>query len=420
MSFASSIPFGRFPPARRAVALAFFVNGFGIGSWAPEVPVLAARLDIGERTIGLLIVAFGLGGILTMPLIARAIGRVGSRPPMLLTHFCAAFAFPALILAPDLAWAFAAIFLFGVMFAGMDAAMNANAISLERQMDRAIMSSSHGFWSVGGFVGAGAGGPIIAAFGPAAHAAVVAAVILVCFALVWKMARDDRAAASTTPGKPSAMQAADAGTGSQTSGYGPAGLFSAVAIGLFALVAMLPEGGTIDWSALYLKTELGADTATSGFALAAFSAAMAIFRFLGDDIRNRLGAVRTVRLFAFVAACGLLLAGLAGHILVALAGFALAGIGLANIVPIAFSAAGNVKGLPDGTGISIATAIGYSGGLMAPSVIGFLAEHIGLATVYLGMAGLLAIVLALSGMMAGADRERAEAPSGHGTGSLAP
>ncbi|NDW03743.1 MFS transporter [Jiella pacifica] len=404
MTFASPTVLGHFPPARRAVALAFFVNGFGIGSWAPEVPILAARLDIGEKTIGFLIVAFGLGGILTMPLIARAIGRLGSRPPMLLTHFFATFAFPALILAPDLAWAFVAIFLFGAMFAGMDAAMNANAISLERHMDRAIMSSSHGFWSVGGFVGAGAGGPIIAAFGPATHATVVAAVILVCFGFVWKMARDDRAAAVQTPSEVSAGKTG-AATGAAAVAYGPAGLFSAVAIGLFALVAMLPEGGTIDWSALYLKTELGADTATSGFALAAFSAAMAIFRFLGDDIRNRLGAVKTVRLFAFVAACGLLLAGLAGHILVALAGFALAGIGLANIVPIAFSAAGNVKGLPDGTGISIATAIGYSGGLMAPSVIGFIAEHVGLATVYLGMAGLLAIVLALSGMMAGADRE---------------
>ncbi|WAP70456.1 MFS transporter [Jiella pelagia] len=408
MTLASPISLGRFPPARRAVALAFFVNGFGIGSWAPEVPILAARLDIGEKTIGFLIVAFGLGGILTMPLIARAIGRLGSRPPMLLTHFFAAFAFPALIIAPSLGFAFVAIFLFGAMFAGMDAAMNANAITLERHMDRAIMSSSHGFWSVGGFVGAGAGGPIIAAFGYQTHAAVVAAVILICFAFVWKMARDDRAASAVKSGEAPARRP-DART-KAASAYSPAALFSAVAIGLFALVAMLPEGGTIDWSALYLKTELGADTATSGFALAAFSAAMAIFRFLGDDIRNRLGAVKTVRLFAFVAACGLLLAGLADHLLVALAGFALAGIGLANIVPIAFSAAGNVKGLPDGTGISIATAIGYSGGLMAPSVIGFIAEHVGLATVYLGMAGLLAIVLILSGMMAGADREVAATP----------
>ncbi len=403
MTFASPINLVHFPPARRAVALAFFVNGFGIGSWAPEVPVLAARLDISEKTIGFLIVAFGLGGILTMPLIARAIGRVGSRPPMLLTHFCAAFAFPALILAPSLGFAFAAIFVFGMMFAGMDAAMNANAITLERHMDRAIMSSSHGFWSVGGFVGAGAGGPIIAAFGPLAHAVAVAAVILICFALVWTMARDDRAAAVEKPDEATGPQSG--GGAKAASSYGTAGLLSAAAIGLFALVAMLPEGGTIDWSALYLKTELGADTATSGFALAAFSAAMAIFRFLGDDIRNRLGAVKTVRLFAFVAACGLALAGLADHILLALAGFALAGIGLANIVPIAFSAAGNVKGLPDGTGISIATAIGYSGGLMAPSVIGFVAEHVGLATVYLGMAGMLAVVIALSGMMAGADRE---------------
>ena len=402
MTLALPIRLDRFPPARRAVALAFFVNGFGIGSWAPEVPVIAARLEISEQTIGILILLFGVGGVLTMPLIARAIARIGSRPPMLLTHFLAAFAFPALILAPSLYTAFAAMLVFGAMFGGMDAAMNANAITLERQMDRAIMSSSHGFWSVGGFVGAGFGGPIIAAFGPAVHAGVVAAVILVCFVFVQRMARDDRDLhrnphANSASGGTASASKPDKAT--------PAGLISAGAIGIFALLAIMPEGGAIDWSALYLKSELGADTATSGFALAAFSATMAVFRFLGDDIRNRLGAVKTVRLFAFVAASGLLLTGLAGNIFIAIAGFAIAGIGLANIVPIAFSAAGNVKGLPDGTGISIATAIGYCGGLMAPSVVGFLAEHVGLATVYLGMAGLLSVILALSGMMALADRE---------------
>ncbi|TFF17613.1 MFS transporter [Jiella endophytica] len=396
MSLALPFALDRFPPARRAVALAFFVNGFGIGSWAPEVPVLAARLAITEQTIGLLIVAFGLGGVLTMPLIARAIGRAGSRPPLLITHLLGALAFPVLILSPDLFWAFAAIFVFGAMFGGMDAAMNANAITLERHMDRAIMSSSHGFWSVGGFVGAGFGGPIIAAFGPAGHAVVVAAVMLLCFAFVRRMARDDRDSASAADARPV--------TGGRKV-RDTAGLLGAAAIGVFALLAMLPEGSAIDWSALYLRQELGADTATSGFALAGFSAAMATFRFFGDDIRNRLGAVNTVRLFAFVAACGLVIAGLAGHIAIAIIGFALTGVGLANIVPIAFSAAGNVKGLPDGTGISIATAIGYSGGLMAPSVVGFIAEHVGLSTVYLGMAGLLAVILALSGMMALADRE---------------
>ncbi|MBO0662004.1 MFS transporter [Jiella sp. MQZ9-1] len=398
----------QFPPARRAVALAFFVNGFGIGSWAPQVPVLAARLDISAQTIGLLIFVFGLGGILTMPLIARAIGRVGSRPPLLVTHFAAAVAFPSLILAPDLAMAVVAIFLFGAAFGGMDAAMNAGAITLERHMDRAIMSSSHGFWSIGGFVGSGFGGPIIAAFGPAAHAGIVAAVILSCFVFVQRMARDDRDAAGDGPTADNVV--AGGAQPKRASAVQAAGLISAFTIGLFALLAMLPEGGAIDWSALYLRTELNADIAASGFGLAAFSITMATFRFFGDGIRNRLGAVKTVRLFAVVAACGLIVAGLAGHILAALFGFALAGIGLANIVPIAFSAAGNVKGLPDGTGITIATAIGYSGGLMAPSIIGFLADHVGLSTVYLAMAGLLGVIVLLSPMMALADRQAAEQP----------
>jgi MFS family permease len=177
-----------------------------------------------------------------------------------------------------------------------------------------------------------------------------------------------------------------------------------VAVGLFALFAMIPEGAAIDWSAVYLRQELGAGDAASGLAFAAFSLTMACFRFAGDGIRDRFGAVRTARVCSALAAAGLLAVGFAEALPVTLVGFALMGIGLSNMVPIAFSAAGNVEGLRPGTGLSIVSALGYSGILLAPSVIGFVAEHSGFRLIFLSLALLLVVTFLAAGLVRGADR----------------
>lgn len=176
----------------------------------------------------------------------------------------------------------------------------------------------------------------------------------------------------------------------------------AVLVGMMALFSMIPEGAVLDWSALYLQQELGASVEAAGFAFAAFSATMAVMRFSGDAIRDRLGAVLTLRLLTVVAGTGLLTAAFAGSVPVAALGFALAGLGIANMVPIAFSAAGNLPGLAAGVGISAVSFMGYSGLLFAPSLIGFIAKHTGLGPIYAGPAP--AIYSSASAFGAGAAR----------------
>ncbi len=139
-------------------------------------------------------------------------------------------------------------------------------------------------------------------------------------------------------------------------------------IGIMALFSMVPEGAVLDWGALYLKDELGASVELSGFGFAAFSATMAAMRFAGDHVRDRLGATLTLRICTVTALAGMVLAGLAPNAVLAILGFALAGIGISNMVPIAFSAAGNMPGLQPGIGLSVATTMGYSGMLFAPSL----------------------------------------------------
>jgi fucose permease len=166
---------------------------------------------------------------------------------------------------------------------------------------------------------------------------------------------------------------------------------------------MIPEGAVLDWAALYLKQELGAGIATAGLAFAAFSGTMALMRFAGDAVRNRFGAVTTLRVSALVAATGMLVGGLAPSAWVAILAFALSGFGIANMVPIAFSAAGNQPGLSPGAGLSTVTMMGYSGILLAPSVIGFIGQHIGFSPAFVGVSGLLVIVFLMAGLARAAD-----------------
>ena len=118
--------------------------------------------------------------------------------------------------------------------------------------------------------------------------------------------------------------------------------------------------------------------------LAAFALTMSVVRFGGDFIRDRLGAVRTLQICTVLAMIGMLVAGVAPNAIVAMIGFGICGLGISNMVPIAFSAAGNLPGYARGVALSVVTFLGYSGALFAPSIIGFIAEHTGFKSIFLG------------------------------------
>ena len=174
-------------------------------------------------------------------------------------------------------------------------------------------------------------------------------------------------------------------------------------LGFLALFSMVPEGAVLDWAAIYLQKELGSDVFVSGLGFAFFAGAMAIMRFLGDSVRNRFGAVRTLRISGLIGAAGLMGGALAPQDRLAIASFAVAGLGVANMVPVLFSAAGNHPSLPSASAISIVTMVGYCGILVAPSSIGFLAEHAGFRPTYLGLSVLLVVVALMAARAADAD-----------------
>ena len=371
---------------RWSVAAIFLVNGFLIGSWAPQIPGFLARLQITEFTLGLLILLFGLGALSAMPWCGALIGRLGSRRVIHLFGAVAVFGLLLIVLAPDVPLAALALFLFGATVGGMDVAMNANAVEVERRLRRAVMSSSHGFWSLGGFAGGGLGGLVIKDGGAVSHAIVVTVLALAVFMAA--------ARGLITETRPAIRQKFRLALPRSPTIY---------LVRIMALFSMIPEGAVLDWAALYLKQELGAGIATAGLAFAAFSGTMALMRFAGDAVRNRFGAVTTLRVSALVAATGMLVGGLAPSAWVAILAFALSGFGIANMVPIAFSAAGNQPGLSPGAGLSTVTMMGYSGILLAPSVIGFIGQHVGFSPAFVGVSGLLVIVFLMAGLARAAD-----------------
>ena len=377
--------------ARWAVAVMFLVNGFIMGSWAPQIPLLLPRHGLTAFGLGLLILGLGLGAVAAMALAGGLIARLGSAKVLRSFAVAASGTLAAVVLAPTLALLALAMVGMGGLIGCMDVAMNANAVEVERRLGRAIMSSSHGFWSLGGFLGGSLGGVLIAALGSAGHALVVSAVALGLVGLAAPTLRG----APPVPHPPTAA----GGAGSHWPRGGAIYL-----LGLMALGAMVPEGAVLDWSALYLARELGSPVAASGLAFAGFAAAMAVMRFAGDHLRGRHGAVATLRVSGAVAAAGLLAASLAPTAPLAIAGFALAGLGIANTVPIILSAAGNHPGLGAGVGISVVTMMGYSGILVAPASIGLVADHIGFRLTYAVLALVLIGVAALARRVAAADQ----------------
>lgn len=350
------LPLSRSRRARWAVSAVFFVNGGLFGSWAPHIPLVQERLALGPALLGAALLMIAVGALVAMPLAGALIGRTGSALPTRAATLAMCAAMPLPVLAPDLALLVAAFLLLGASNGIMDVAMNAHGVVVERQLQRPVMSSFHGMFSLGGLVGAASGAVLLGWLSPAAHI-LIAAGTLGALAL-----------AALPHLLPRRVDVGETGTSFA--------LPDRITIGLGALafLVMLSEGAVLDWSAAFLRDQLGASPGLAATGFAAFSATMAAARFGGDWLRRHLGSVRLVRGSALIAAAGLGGGLLADSPLWGVLGFACAGIGLANTVPVLFGAAGRLPGVVPGTAIAAVATTGYAGFLAGPPLIGFVAE----------------------------------------------
>jgi MFS family permease len=355
--------------AHVGTALVFFIHGAAIATWVPRIPAIKQDLGLTEGSLGIALLGIAVGALGAMQLAGPLLARYGSRP----VTRVAAIANAALLVTPALAWnlpsLLAALGLFGISIGLLDPAMNAHGVVVEQRRARPIMAGLHSMWSIGGLVGAvTAGLAARAGWDPLAQFT-VAAIVLSAVAVV--------ATRGLLPAEVDAVPI-PAVRGDQRPRAGAVGGWgrAVLLLGLIGFCSFLCEGTAADWSALYLR-DLGASPGAAAAGFAAFSLCMAAGRLVGDRLTVRLGPVRLVRDGSLVAAGGLGLGVVAGNELVAVVGFGLLGAGLAAVVPIAFSAAGNLGG-PGGVGIARVASIAYLGTLAGPPAVGFTAEVVSL------------------------------------------
>ncbi|MGY2374028.1 MFS transporter [Pseudomonas sp. SDO524_S393] len=357
--------------------IAFFIAGFGIAAWAPLVPYAKARAQLGEGTLGLLLLCLGVGSIIAMPLAGILASRYGCRRVLTAGTLMICLALPMLATVSSIPLLIAALFVFGAGLGTVDSTVNLQAVIVERASGKTMMSGFHGLFSLGGIVGAaGVTGLLGLGLAPL-HATLVAVVVMVLALL--------KAGPHLLP------------YGSESSGPAFAVPHGVVLfIGCLCCIVFLTEGAVLDWSAVFLSAERGMDEAYAGLGYAAFALTMTVGRLTGDAIVRRLGATRVIVTGGVLAASGLLLATLFPAWEAALLGYALVGAGCSNIVPVLYTAVGKQKVMPEHIAVPAITTLGYAGILAGPAVIGFIAHGSSLATAFVLLAVLL-IGVAVSG-----------------------
>jgi MFS family permease len=344
--------------SRIAVKAIFFLNGFAHANYMARLPRIQEHFQIDNSFLGLTLLASSVGALFAMPFTGWLIIRNGSRKITLVAVLVYCCLLPFIPLMPSI---FGLLFLFlllGVSAGMLDVSMNAQAVMVEQQLNKPIMTSFHALFSVGMMLGA-LSGSFFAKLGVSLlqHFTIITFLCLIPIFLSLNHLVND---------KPKAKKTSEP-------------LFrlpntTMVSIGLIAFCCMLGEGAIADWSTNYMESVTKATPALAPIGLSAFALAMTIGRLVGDSTRTKFGDRKLIIVCSVVSTLGLCMALAIVHPFAAIGGFFIVGLGLSVIVPIAYSVAGNSKDLPPGVGLAMVTTVGYSGFLFGPPIIGFLAD----------------------------------------------
>ncbi|MBK5017000.1 MULTISPECIES: MFS transporter [Pantoea] len=354
----------------------FLINGLGMSAWAPLVPFARDRLQLSGASLGALLLCLGIGSLAAMPVTGTLVARFGCRRVMGFSTLLVLLMMPLLATADSHLVMAAALMLFGAGLGMLDVAMNYQAVQVEQAADKPMMSGFHGFFSLGGILGAGTVSLLLSrAFTPLHATLVVMAVMLLL--LLWRLPvlMNQRL---HQPDQPWLVI--------------PRGWVAF--LGLLCFILFLAEGAVLDWGALLLLQNPAMSPAYAGLGYAVFSVAMTLGRFSGDKIIQRFGRYPVMLTGALTAAAGMTLAVWLPWPEIALLAFLLVGFGLSNTVPMLFNAAGNQQDMPANLAISAMTTLGYAGILSGPALIGFISQWISLSGAFLMIALLLLAVAA--------------------------
>ena len=345
------------------------------GTWAIYIPTVKENLGIDNADLGIAIFFLSLGVFTIFPIAAKIINKIGVGKATSFGVLFSSLVALLPLLAPNYYTLMASLFLFGAFNGFTDIAMNTLVTELEKEDKQKFMSAAHGFFSLGGVL-AGFGSFLIIAIGnPPLHMLIAVILVLSVNAIFFR--RYYHIKAAPVDKEPFSIK-----------------LFKPLMIlGIVSFIAMGSEGAIVDWSGLYLKEISLAPEALWGAGFLGFQITMTLGRFIGDAISTRIGSVKMVAFGAIIAISGYILVLTTGTYM-AIAGFALSGLGFSVMVPELFRIGGNVKGIDSSQGVAFIAGLGYTGFLMAPPILGFIAKSSSLVTCFIVLlcCGLLILV----------------------------
>jgi MFS family permease len=367
--------------SRIAVKLVFFINGFLHANLAARFPRVQEIFSIDNGSFGFVLLASSVGALVAMPFTGWLIIRNGSRRITITSVILYCLCIPLVPLGTFLPGVLGLLLIFfsmGITAGMLDVSMNSQAVMVEQQHSKPIMTSFHALFSIG-MVAGGASGALFAKLQTTLfhHLAIVTVISFVGAAWARYHLIHDKPTEKISEGPAFRLPNA-----------------AMISIGVIAFCCMLGEGAMADWSTNFMEKIAGASIAMAPLGLSSFALAMTIGRFFGDSIRAKLGDRKLMIYLGLISTVGLAITLLFVNPYIALVGLFITGLGLSSIVPIAYSIAGNTKDLSPGVGLAMVTTVGYSGFLFGPPIIGFIADWQSLRLA-LGVVAILFVAMTL-------------------------
>lgn len=376
---------------KMATALCFFCLGFSTAAWAPLIPLAQQRLGLDHSSFGVLLLAAGVGSMLAMPIAGKLTQKVGCRPILAVVLLAFIVILPALVLSSTMLSMAISLFFFGVSAGALGVTINIQATEVERLSDQNLMSAFHGICSLGGLGGVVLMTGLLSVGFEAIQASLMVGVIIFLIlvtATPFNRVKTDEMVV-TSAEEQMTNKESDADQKARPT-------LAILAIGFICFIAFLSEGAAMDWSGIYLTEDFNLTAAAAGLAYSCFAAMMVIGRFSGHWVIGKFGENNTIILSAVLAAIGLGSVILAPVWQVVLIGYALVGLGSANIVPLMFSRAGRQKQMPSHIALSYVSVFAYTGSLVGPALVGFGSHFFGLSFVFAFIALALASIVVLN------------------------
>lgn len=358
---------------RRATRLFFLAFGLVFSSWAPMVPFVKTKLAVDDGELGLILLLFGMGALVSMPLTGFFIQQFGMRLISLISALIALIVLPFLAITDKVVTVSITLFCFGFTTGIWNVAINAQAVAVESKAGTPYMSGFHSLFSVGGLCGALMISIFLeGSFSLLSSALVISSITFLIVLLQWQnlLSKNEDKKSSSPHQKFSFPE------------------LKALFLGLICFISFMAEGSMLDWSAEFLRSVLAYDPANAGIGFAIFSIAMAIGRFYGDRIIHLMGNQWVFQMGCFLAAIGFVVVVFLDWGYTGLLGFLLIGLGASNIVPILFSSVGRLQA-SSSFNLTIVTTCGYLGMLLGPAFIGFIANATTLSFAFLCLSILL-------------------------------